>query len=84
MTPFWWKWSSWTVELIAGALLAAALLGTGGSVPASIVFSVVMSVWYEFLLDSNRGKPNHRPWVDVGQRAVGSAIILVVYALLQR
>lgn len=81
MTPFWWTWPSWDVELSVGALGAiAAIAVAGGNVPAAAWLCAVGSLLYEFHADPNRGKPGHRPWRDVGQRACGSAIAIAVYA----
>jgi hypothetical protein len=82
--PFWWKWSSWSVELLGGALLAAAALAwTNGYISPAAAACLGFSVLYEFVFDSNADKPGHKPWADIGQRAVGSAIVLLFYSLVR-
>lgn len=80
---FWFGWNSWVVELLGGATLAGvALLSTWGRVPAAAVICVVVSLYYELVLDPRRTDHTHRPLADIGQRAVGSAIILAIAAIL--
>ena len=81
---FWYTWSSWKVELIGGAALAVCLLGAArGDAPSAAVLCALTSLLYEFALDENRGKPGHKPWTDIGQRACGSAGLLLLYAIVR-
>jgi len=79
---FWYTWPSWVVELAGGAALAACLLGAAnGDVLSAAVLCALTSLLYEFALDENRGKPDHRPWADIGQRGCGSVGFLLLYTI---
>jgi hypothetical protein len=81
---FWYGWkSSWVVELLGGGLLAlVALLSTWGRVPSAAIICAIVSLYYELVLDPRRTDRTHRPLADVGQRAVGSAIVLAIAVLV--
>lgn len=75
---FWDGWNSWLVELLGGALLSSLLLLLGLSVPLAFVVGLVVSVLYESDIDRNGWS-----WTDVGQRACGQAIPLVLSLFLR-
>lgn len=76
---------SWLVE--QGGAVCALLLGvvaTWSLRPFWVgLFATGFSVAYEFWLDGNAGKPEHRPLVDMGQRQVGILVGCLALALLR-
>lgn len=78
LTPFWYGWNSWLVELLAGVLLSSILLLFVGDVRTAALAGLAASGFYELLIDRNGWS-----WVDVGQRACGQALPLVAILLLR-
>ena len=67
------KLPSFVVEQ-GGAVLALLLgiVATWSLSPFWVgLFATGFSLAYEFWLDGNRGKPEHRPLVDLAQRQIG-------------
>lgn len=73
---FWYGWSSWIVELLGGAALMTVLILLFPILPA-LVLGILISVVYEGFVDVNRWS-----WVDVGQRAIGMVIPVLLKILL--
>lgn len=87
---FWDNWPSWITELLGGATLSGLLCLTFKFLfhfqPDMVILGTVssgvgISVFYEFVLDPNK-TINHKPMVDIGQRAVGQALGLLIWSLL--
>lgn len=86
MTPFWYGWPSWRVELLSGTLalvLVWAVFRLFSSRPERLAWLWLaaqgVSVGYELVLD-----PNGWSWADVGQRAVGITVAAAVAFVLSR
>lgn len=73
---FYYGWNSWVVEILGGAVGMTVLCLIFPIIPA-IVFGVLISLIYERFVDLNGWS-----WVDVGQRAVGMVIPVLIKALL--
>jgi hypothetical protein len=80
---FWYRWSSWTVELLGGAGLTvlAYLVSCAASLTlpllAAGLAATAGSVVYELSVDSNGWS-----WADVGQRQLGVLAGLAVLVLV--
>lgn len=80
MTPVWWSWPSWLVELLSGLLVIAVLAGLE-ALPWWLrvsLLALTASLVYERYVDRNGFQ-----WRDVGQRAVGLAVGLLLWAFLR-
>lgn len=79
MKPFWYKWPSVVVELIAGVLLALFVQ----VVPWwfwRIVAALALSLVYEAFIDPNAGELYHDPYNDMAERAVGILLGLLLWS----
>lgn len=90
MTPFWYSWPSWVTELLGGMVLSLALcflllllhMSLAAQLGLAALGGVLLSVVYERFLDPN-DTVAHRPAVDIGQRACGQVLGLLVWALIR-
>jgi len=73
---FYYGWNSWIVEILGGILLGLILLPLGW--PWNLLTSLTISVIYERFFDENGWS-----WKDLGQRAVGQAIPVIVYLIFR-
>lgn len=72
---FWYRWPSLLVEVLGGLMLTliCGLVLRDGWLTA--VVSLAVSAFYEKFLDQNGWS-----WADVGQRALGQAVgVLVIW-----
>lgn len=74
---FYYGWPSWAVELGSGLVVATLVQPVPLLLPR-VLFAVLLSVFYESVLD-----PNGWSWMDVGQRAVGIAAGLMLWSLIR-
>lgn len=88
LTNFWYNWPSWVTEILGGSVLSLALcfgwhfvLPPDTTILASVLVGLLVSVAYEFLFDANRTAA-HRPFSDIGQRACGQALGLLIWSML--
>jgi hypothetical protein len=80
---FWYGWNSWVVELLGGCAIGLVFgLGTQHA-GAAFIGGNLFSAGYECFADPNLGRPDHRPWRDYGQRAVGIAVGVLVWLLIR-
>ena len=75
---FWYGWPSWLVELLSGLLVASVVQFVVG-VSWQAVAALAASLTYEGALDKNGWS-----WKDVGQRAVGIAVGLALWAWIRQ
>jgi hypothetical protein len=75
---FWYKWNSWITEILGGAALGLVVNMLIDRPLLALLGATLASFGYEFLLDESRNRVWHHPWQDVGQRAVGIVVGVVL------
>lgn len=89
---FWYSWPSWITELLGGTALSLALFALFRwvfrrkpvvALKLTIVGGVVVSVFYELVLDPNHTIV-HNPSVDIVQRACGQIVGLLILAVFTK